>query len=231
MTMDRETLRRRIAALLAKTVANGCTEDEAVAAAGVAARLMREHGISTNELQMVLQWVSTRTRGRSPRDALWKRIADCTNTATLIDALDAGDGVRRVFVGREPGPDIAGYLYVVCDRAIDRAIRGFKQTPAYKRRRTRESRRQAVYEFTVGMVGRMILTLKELFAATASASEREIATQEMLDRYPDLRPIKMPIRPVRNGAALSAGYAAGADVNLSHGVNGGAAPALIGGGV
>lgn len=226
MTTDRESLRRRIAALLAKTVERGCTEEEAIAAASVAARLMRDHGISEAELQMDQQSARARSRGNSSRDPLWRIIAYCTNTAPLVDATS---GLRRVFIGIEPGPSIAVYLYVVCDRAIDRALREFKESSIYRRRRSLEGRRRAARDFTIGMVGRLALRLTTLFADTVSDDARKRALAARDEMFPDMRPVKCRTVSARSSAAASAGYAAGQNVNLSHGVGGSDAPLVIGG--
>ena len=53
---DRDAILARIRALLAKTVANGCTEAEAVAAAELAAKLLAKHNLTLDEAE--LEWVA-----------------------------------------------------------------------------------------------------------------------------------------------------------------------------
>jgi hypothetical protein len=49
----RSALLDKISALLAKTEENGCTESEAVAAAGLAQKLMAKYGLSLSEIQAI----------------------------------------------------------------------------------------------------------------------------------------------------------------------------------
>ncbi|WP_199777592.1 DUF2786 domain-containing protein, partial [Bosea sp. FBZP-16] len=159
----RERLRSKIAALQAKTEASGCTEAEAMAAAALAARLMAEHDFDQAEIEMTEATApdnSTRTTNRTTwRDKLSAAIAYYTNCAMLI-RCDRGD---ILFVGREPGPDIAAYLRDVCFRAVDRDLREFKETPFYTRRRKLSTRRAAAADFVDGMVLRLIVRLADLF--------------------------------------------------------------------
>ena len=55
MTIDKSKIAARIKALLAKTVENGCSEDEALAAASKAAQLMQEYQISMTEAEIVAE--------------------------------------------------------------------------------------------------------------------------------------------------------------------------------
>lgn len=87
---------------------------------------MREHGIRESDLAFDEKAVRRKTEGLSPRDALWRRIAHCTNTASIMTVDDERRAVRA-YVGREPGPEIATYLYVVLDRAIDGQSRTSRQ--------------------------------------------------------------------------------------------------------
>ncbi|TCT35399.1 DUF7168 domain-containing protein [Martelella mediterranea] len=221
-----ESIKRRIAALLQKTTSRGCTEEEALAAAEKAAALMREYGLSEVDIEISQQSVKAKTHGASIRDLLWRRLALCTNTATLL-VID--DDNHRSFIGRAPGPEIATYLYVVLDRAIDRAVREFKTTTFYKRRRNIKTKRQAVYDFTAGMVYRLSVRLNALFADTVSASASAEAKRALAARYPQTVPVRTDSRRLKNGNAVGMGIASGNNVNLSHGVGGSSGPKAIAG--
>ncbi|TCT37677.1 DUF7168 domain-containing protein [Martelella mediterranea] len=222
-----ESIKRRIAALRQMTTARGCTEQEALAAAEKAAALMREYGLSELDIEISQQSVKAKTHGASIRDRLWRRLALCTNTATIVGDVD---GHHRTFIGRAPGPEIATYLFVVLDRSIDRAIREFKKTPDYTRRRSRKTKRQVVYDFTAGMVARLIYRLDELFADAFSADALMDADRALVERYPGAGIVNAKSQgAVKNGNIASLGYLAGNNVNLSHGVNGSAVPKAIAG--
>ncbi|WNJ89144.1 DUF2786 domain-containing protein [Bosea sp. 685] len=226
----RERLRAKIAALQAKTAAAGCTEAEAMAAAAVAARLMAEHAFDQADIEMTEATApdsSTRTTNRTTwRDKVSGAIALVTNCAWLIRTND-GD---VLFVGREPGPDIAAYLRDVCFRAVERALREFKETPFYQRRRKLSTRRQAAADFVEGMVLRLTVRLLELFRSVRDDDARAAAKQALAKRAGTTVSITMKERKERYSAAGGAGWRAGADVGLHHGVAGTAAPKQIGSG-
>lgn len=222
-----EALRKRIAALKAKAADRAVTEAEAMAAAEMAADLMRSHGLSDADLEFDEAQAPLKTKGKSPRDLLWGTVASCTNCSAV---LQTDWTPSLLFIGRAPGPEIATYLVAVLNRAIDREIEAFKATPTYKRRRSLQTRRQAVHDFTAAMVFRLTVRLRELFADSMDA-EALIEARRMRDlRVPGSTPLVRPDRKVRFANATDAGWKAGSRVPLSHGVNGGShAPLQIGG--
>ena len=52
MTTDLDKLKTRLQALRAKTIANGCTEEEALAAAAKVAELLDRHDLSITDLEI-----------------------------------------------------------------------------------------------------------------------------------------------------------------------------------
>lgn len=52
MTINIDSIMRRIAALSEKTIDNGCTEAEALSAAGKVAAMLAEHGMSMSDIQI-----------------------------------------------------------------------------------------------------------------------------------------------------------------------------------
>lgn len=226
--MNRETLAKRITALRQMTVERGCTESEALSAAAKAAELMREYGLSENDITVDEQAVKSRTKGQSARDPLWDMLCRCTNTVAII--LEGRGECRRAFVGIDPGPAIATYLYVVLDRAVDREIVLFKASPFYRRRRTVATRRQAAQDFTSGLVVRLRRRLRDLFAESVSADALKTAIAARAERYPDTTSIATRETKTRFNEAIAAGWLSGDNINFSHGVDGTAqAPKMIGG--
>lgn len=223
----RERLRGKIAALQAKTADNGCTEAEAMAAAGLAARLMAEHNFDQADIEMTEASApdrSARTTNRTTwRDKVSAAIALYTNCAWMIRA-GSGD---ILFVGREPGPGIAAYLRDVCLRAVDRALREFKTTPFYTRRRKLSTRRAAAADFVDGMAIRLMVRLAELFKPVRNEAALQEAKQALVKRSPGSVTIPIKSRKERYAGASTAGWRAGAEVGLHHGVGGASAPLAI----
>ena len=226
--MASDSIKQKIAALLKMTVSAGCTEAEALAAAEKAAALMREYGLSEADITIGQAKVKNRTKGAGARDALWWSLAYCTNTSALVQHRAGTAGGEIVFVGAEPGPEIAAYLFAVLSRALDHAVSEFRAGRFYRLRRSDATRRQAVRDFTAGMVARLQRRLAELFAGTASAQAKAVAKAARDRLFPDCVEFSAPDRDFRFGDALSAGWLRGGQVRLSHGVGGSAAPRSIG---
>lgn len=225
---EAEKLRNRILRLRQYTTGRGCSEAEAMAFAAKAAELMREHGISEEDLVVDQRSVRRKTNGHSLRDALWRKLAHFTNTASLLNE-EKGRPVRT-FLGHEPGPEVATYLYIVLDRAIDRAVADFKAGTYYKRRRTLVTKRKAVAEFTLVMCARLSARLRELFAESISPAARTAALAVRDQRYPANQVVTTRRqKPGKVTAASIDGFLAGNAVALSHGVKKADAPCQIGG--
>lgn len=226
---DREKLRARVRALLAKTVENGCTEKEAVAAAAKAAELMREYTVSEDELDIIEASTARESTRRTGRERLWGMVSHVTNCAALYSSDARGPIV--CFYGIEPGPQIAVYLRDICNRAIDTEIAIFKTTDTYRRRRKTATRRQAVKDFTHGMIERLNDRLWSLFEASMNDTRQALAKQARDNDNPDARAMK-PLRSHRErfADANAAGWRAGGSVDLHHGVGGSGEQLKIGGG-
>lgn len=213
-----DTLRKKIASLLAKARDHGASEAEAMAAAARAAELMREHGLSDDDVEFEEAEAPLKFKTDHPRAVLLGAIARCTNCAAMLHS----DWTPAVtFFGRAPGPEVAAYLTVVCNRAIDREITAFKKSSEYRRRRTLSTRRQAVSDFTIGMVARLSNRLRDMFAASIDDDAYDQAKAVRDGRHPSLGSVGHGGRKVRFGSAAAAGYSAARDVQLAHGVNGG----------
>lgn len=219
----------RIRKLLALTVANGCTEAEAMAAAEKAAKLMAELGLEAADFSFDAKTITVRMGWQSVRSRLWATIASYTNCAVTF--LGGGE---VEYVGREPWPEVARYLHEVTNRAIDRELRTFKATKWYKRRSSLRARRAAAFDFTEAMVIRLQRKMANLFDGTYSIAAGKQAIAERDRRHSDLKTV--PVTPRRGklpryDRAGIAGMEAGSGVTLSHGVDrAGDAPLLIEGG-
>jgi hypothetical protein len=133
----------RIKALTDKTVANGCTEAEAMAAADMVGRLLERYALSMDEIEIrtarcVQVEVPLGGRRRRPIDACVPTIArfcDCKvwlarATAANSEQTDF-DPARRwgryVFFGFETDTALASYLFTVIDRAVSTETAAFKR--------------------------------------------------------------------------------------------------------
>lgn len=221
-------IRDRIRQLREMTSERGCTEAEALAAAEKAAQLMRDHGLSDADIVMDEQRSQRRAAGRSVKAQLWPIIAACTNTVPTLTSDAAGRPIVT-FIGRAPGPDIAAYLRDVCERAVDRAVREFKQSPFYRRRRGLASKRAAVSGFVQAMVSRLGNRLWSIFGPQHDPDALDDARSAQLAIYGQGRAVKARDGSLRHCEARALGWMAGGKVGLAHGVGADHAPLQIGG--
>ena len=210
--MNCDELRQKVKALLSKTVSNGCTEAEALAAAEKAADLMKQYDLSAEELDVTESIVSCSIKV-NPRYRLYACIAHATNTVILRSSG------RMVFHGVEPGPEIAVYLFNLCNRAIDTALNDFKKDRFYKSRRTMKTRRAASNDFVKGISESLLDKIYDLFKDTISEEKQNIAIK-VIDRLcPSAGSINFNEKKERYEEALFKGSEAGRKVPIHHGVN------------
>lgn len=106
---------QRIQALRAKTVEQGCTEQEALASAKKVAELLDRYGLSLGEVEMRDQacegvGVDTGRRRRAPLDECVPAIALFCDCKVWVETAASG-AIRYVFFGMPADVEAAHYLY------------------------------------------------------------------------------------------------------------------------
>ncbi|MFV3126098.1 DUF2786 domain-containing protein [Niveispirillum sp. KHB5.9] len=227
---DREKLRAKIRALRARTVANGCTEAEAAAAADLALRLMQQAGIDTDEVDKP-DWeeAGEPTQGRrGPQDDVYRMVAYVSGCAQFSDRT--GERRRMVYVGRAPYPEVAAYLHRVCHGAMERALRDFHGSAAYKAKRkphTRAAARRAFLEAMAERLSRTLLGLHQQLGRTGHKAQLAEAWAYRDQSYALTTPrhqVKKAGKSQRLDKFRDMGDQAGRSVNVNLGVRGGGAP-------
>ena len=168
MTVDRDKLRGRIAALLAKTVANGCTEEEALSAAGKVAELLDRHALSMSDVEIrasPCERLSFRSphRKRVPLDGCIEAVAGFCDCRVWRDR-GPGSGVSHVFFGLPEDVAAARALAELIDGAVRAELGRYKTGREYARFDTRD-RHMVNASFTLGMVASIGDKLDRLKAA------------------------------------------------------------------
>ena len=251
-TVELARVKARIKALTDKTVANGCTEAEAMSAAEMVGRLLERYALSMDEIEVrearcVQVEVPMGGRRRRPIDACVPAIArfcDCKVWLTRGARPKPGDddfdwtrpGGRYVFFGFETDTALATYLFAVIDRAILTEATAFKEAnPALRAVRLR----RASASFQHGLAARVAARLDAMHHAREASvrAQRSTGTALILARHRvvedtfremDVRLVSMAaIGQRRIASAFRDGWRAGERVNLSRPVPGGAA-GLIG---
>ena len=221
---EREKIAARIRALLAKTVANGCTEDEAVAAAAKAAEMLARYNMTVDEAEMR---ESPFTRHRETHDdavgdRLWKvaaAISELTGARTWNAPI--GMPVEITFFGFEHEVQVATYLLEICARSmrLHEAVLRSQMTllnPVAQRRK--------IVPFLDGMADRLHDRIKALKPPQPAGTGLVVLHNQLIDAELKKEGIDLNEKRARGsrdvGADYHAGRAAADKVSLNRGLSG-----------
>ena len=160
---DLDRLKSRLQALRAKTIANGCTEEEALSAAMKVAELLDRHDLSLSDLEIREEQceqsaIETGKKQRQPISACIPAIADYCDCKVWREKDDKG--IRYVFFGLRPGIEMAHYVHDVIAAAIQTAW-------------TEYSRAQRVIRYAHDEKGSFMLGMAVSIADKLSAMKRD----------------------------------------------------------
>jgi uncharacterized protein DUF2786 len=225
-----DKLKMRIQALRAKTVDNGCTEDEALSAAAKVAELLDRYDLSLTDVEIreapcERREYETHRRKRIPLDDCIGAVANFCDCRVWREKNLAGES-RYVFFGLRSDIEVAHYLTELIDTAVRFELGRYKTTSDYQRFRHGE-RHMANASFTLGMVASIADKLtamksgrdeanhgtgRDLVVLKAAVVDAEL---EKLDLK--LRTVRRPTRMVST-TAYEAGNAAGASLAIHPGI-------------
>lgn len=242
--IDRDAIAHRIRSLLAKTVENGATEAEALAAAAKARQIMDAHRLSQSDIEIEAEpiddiWIERPTEKKlSAVDLCASGIAKYTGTKSWYEWKN-GRRHWRV-IGLKTDTEMARYLYTMLADTIARETKAFARVndrvlgsawrDGVETRRLNQS-------FSVGMARRINARLFEMaktadaVAKTSTGTALVVVKDHVVTEYFDGLSIKFSGSlggpRARSASAYNAGVEAGNRVNLSRPV-GGAAQGRIG---
>jgi hypothetical protein len=225
-------VKARIKALADKTVARGCTEAEAMAAAEMVGRLLERYALTMEEVDVreepcVRVEVPLGGQRRRPIDACVPAIARFCDCKVWLARAEGQ--ASYVFFGFETDTTLAGYLFTVIDRAMRFELTGFR---ASRSDLTGLVLRRASASFQQGIAIRVAERLETMHAereATVSA-QRSTGTALILARHQvvedafrdsAIRLRSAPGLTLRHNAAFRAGRLAGDRISLNRPVRGG----------
>jgi Protein of unknown function (DUF2786) len=231
-TTEITRVKARIKALAEKTVSNGCTEAEAMAAAEMVGRLLERYALSMEEIDLreercVQLNVPIGGKQRRPIDGCVTAIARFCDCKVWV----ARDGVTPsyVFFGFEADTALGGYLFNVIDRAMRTELSVFRT--GYLRLKG-AARRRASKSFQQGMAARVADRLDEMHRErdASVAAQRSSGTALILVKHQvvedafrqtEIRLVSAgSLSGVRMDGAFRQGLAAGDRVNLNRPVAG-----------
>jgi hypothetical protein len=176
-----ERLVQRIQALRAKTVAQGCTEEETLAAAEKAAELLDRYGLSLGEVEFRAQpcagiGIQTDRRRFAPIDSCVPGIAAFFDCRVWLERM--GDrALRYVFFGLRGDVAAAEYLYGLVEQAFRTETDLFRASPLYAR--MAGARRSAAHSFQIGL-GRGICDKLGQLQAAREATRRSLSGRDLV---------------------------------------------------
>ncbi len=233
---DLNRLRGRIQALRAKTVDQGCTEAEALAAAAKVAELLERYGLSLSDLDLRRQacesfGVNTGRRQRSPIDDAVGTVAAFCDCRCWNEVTPDGT-IRHVFFGLPADVEGAHYLYDLIAATLAGETAAFRQGPLYRSHGSGQ-RAGATRSFQTGLVhgivGKLHRLKQERAAAQGSGGRDLVPVKEsIIDDEMDKLGLAFHTRAVRARRVLKDAFAAGQEAgeafDVRPGIHDGPAP-------
>jgi hypothetical protein len=227
-----ERLVQRIQGLRAKTVAHGCTEQEALAAAEKVAELLDRHGLSLSELDFRAQpcdgiGIQTNRRRMAPIDTCMTPIAGFFDCRVWVEHRK-GAAMRYVFFGLRGDVAAAQYLYEMVERAFESETNAFRAGELYAA--MAGERRTATTSFQTGLARGICDKLKTIRAARdkglRSASGRDLVPVKAAMVDEEMAKLGLALRQQAIGGkkrlladAFTAGQEAGQRFEIAHGIS------------
>jgi hypothetical protein len=228
-----DKLKIRIQALRAKTVSNGCTEDEALSAAAKVAELLDRHDLSLTDVELreapcEQRAYETRRKKRTPLDDCIGAIAHFCDCRVWREKNAAGES-SYVFFGLRSDVEVAHYLTELIDGAVRAELGRFKASAEYARFR-HQQRHLANASFALGMVASIADKLTKMKASRDQVNQSTgrglvVLKTAVVDAEFDKLDLKLRTRRSQGRmvsmTAYEAGSVAGAALTMVPGIHDG----------
>jgi hypothetical protein len=226
-----DRLKLRIQALRAKTIANGCTEDEALSAAAKVAELLDRYDLSLSDVELRAascerRIYETHRKKRIPIDDCIGAIAHFCDCRVWREKNAAGES-SYVFFGLRPDIEVAHYLTELIDAAVRAELGRFKTSADYGRLRHQE-RHLANASFALGMVtsiAKKLTAMKPSRDQVNHSTGRGLVVLKTSVVDAEFDKLDMKLRTLRSNSrmvsvmAYEAGGAAGVTLAINPGIN------------
>lgn len=202
----------------------GSTEHEAAAALAKARALMADHGITEAQLAMAEVEEATARGSRAARPPKWETLlAHAVHHALDVYSFIDGAGTRT-FIGRGASAEIASYAFAVLFRTLKAQRAAYLAGPLKRVKLARKRLRADVFCEAWAYAVR-----SKIEALAPERRTDPLIDQYLAEHHPELATVSAraaKLRASRVSGDYWAGRAAGRDVNLHTGVNGGASAPL-----
>lgn len=214
MNTELDAVKKRIRALSMKTLANGCTEGEAIAAMEKVGELLEIYNLTMDQVHVSAEPCIQRSIDLKRRtQPHWSFIFTTIAQFTQVKVWMTKPFIH--FFGLEPDVILAVYLSQIVLHALESETRNFHNTPTYRKSLRR---RTMTKSFRHGLVRRLSERLDELRPkgkGLVLTKQAHIET-EFAKANPDLRLRRVQSKRTRviiDG--FEAGAQAGANINLN----------------
>ncbi|RWI96396.1 MAG: DUF2786 domain-containing protein [Mesorhizobium sp.] len=210
MSASREKLAKRIRALAAMTVENGCTEDEAITAARKLAEMLAEHNMTLDEAMMREQPFAEHkeTRDDLIGERLWKPAeAISFLTGARYWSAPIGRAASITFFGFDHEVEVAKYMLAICTRAMQDGKRRIEHQHSLK---IPARRRAHVIAYLDGMADTLRRRIRALKPATPTGTGLVVLHGALIDQALKDRGTEIEQRRTRGSRDFDPSYAAGA---------------------
>lgn len=223
---ERAKLAARVRALRAKTVENGCTEDEAIAAAEKVAEILERYNMTLDEAE-IRESPFSRAKRDVRDDMVGAKLYVVANGIEILTGARYWttrhvEGVVEIhFFGFEHEVEVADYLMAVCAGAMRRAAR--EAAPGFMLLR-QPIRHQRLASFIDGMAARLCDRLIRMKPKAPTGRGLIVLKKDLIDQ--GLKDIGINLeknhqhRSRIDLAAYRAGQLAGDRVGLNAGLRG-----------
>ncbi|KIL97602.1 hypothetical protein CCC_00663 [Paramagnetospirillum magnetotacticum MS-1] len=226
MATDLDKLKGRLQALRAKTIANGCTEEEALAAAAKVAQLLDQHDLSISDLELRQEQceqsaIETRRKQRQPISACIPAIADYCDCKVWLEK-DEG-GIRYVFFGLRPSIEMARYVHDVIAQAMQGGWDSYIRSQRFVRHR-HDEKGSFLFGMAVSIAGKLTEMKQDRDEANRRSSGRDLVLVRHAIVDAEYEKLNLNLRKGRasgkkvEAQAFEAGQAAGRSLALHPGV-------------
>lgn len=222
-----DKLRTRIQGLRAKTIDNGCTEGEALAAAAKVAELLDRYDLSLTDVEIreapcERRAYETHRKKRIPLDDCIGAIAEFCDCRVWREKNPAGEG-SYVFFGLRSDVEVAHYLTEVIDTAVRTELGRYKTSPEYLHFRHQE-RHMANASFALGMVASIadkLMTMKAARDEVNHSTGRGLVVLKAAVVDTELEKLDLKLRTVQRASRMVSpmAYDAGGEAGASLAIN------------
>lgn len=222
--MDRKKIIERIRALRSKTTQNGCTEEEAAAAATMVAKLLERYNLTLDETELrESEFSSERHPQEDQLGRCIHRVAAAI--AYMIDirywAARPGEAPAITFFGFSHEVEIASYLLDICRNAMIYQAEKIEHENRLLRANVRQRR---IISFLDGMADRLAQRIRELKPKNPPGTGLIVLRGQLVDAELKRRGLNLQKKRGRGSWNLDDNYHRGRDaadrVALNSGIAG-----------